>query len=208
MSSRMPTHWLLSSIPLLAVLTWTGLFWDPGMELHVYNQYHRYAHPQLAVLVELVTDFGNPLLYLVFLLLFVRSYQVGDPGAKRFVLLFLVVQIAVAILSVTALKTFIGRPRPGYGETFRPFAMDSRYQAFPSGHTSECAGSVCSLSLWKGRIAVSLGLGLLLAAVGYSRIYLGQHHPGDVFAGWVLGSLVGWTVMLIHHKTTGRSQTA
>ena len=28
--------------------------------------------------------------------------------------------------------------------------------------------------------------------IGYSRIYLGVHYPGDVICGSVLGALIGW----------------
>jgi undecaprenyl-diphosphatase len=39
-----------------------------------------------------------------------------------------------------------------------------------------------------------------LILVGYSRVYLGAHFPGDVIAGWLLGAIVGITGVMIWNK--------
>jgi undecaprenyl-diphosphatase len=36
------------------------------------------------------------------------------------------------------------------------------------------------------------------AAIGYSRIYLGVHYPGDVICGALYGSLVGWGIYRLY----------
>lgn len=36
------------------------------------------------------------------------------------------------------------------------------------------------------------------SAIGYSRIYLGVHYPGDVLCGAIYGSLVGWGIYRLY----------
>jgi undecaprenyl-diphosphatase len=42
------------------------------------------------------------------------------------------------------------------------------------------------------------------AVVGYSRIYLGVHYPGDVIFGSILGSFIGWSGYTLYKLTDNR----
>jgi undecaprenyl-diphosphatase len=37
--------------------------------------------------------------------------------------------------------------------------------------------------------------------IGYSRIYLGVHYPGDVISGSLLGALIGWSIYKLYELT-------
>src|SRR3990172_2483279 len=79
----------------------------------------------------------------------------------------------------------------------RPFWVDGRVRALsietsfglPSGHAQN------AVVLW-GYLAVqvrhwwaTIGALVLIAAISFSRVYLGVHFPGDVLTGWILGAL-------------------
>lgn len=92
------------------------------------------------------------------------------------------------------LKYFIHRTRP---DTLYVTHMRFKSYSFPSGHSF---GSLLVYGLlaylayrnlpapWNW-IAVIIA-GVLIFAVGLSRVYLGAHFPTDVIAGWILASIV------------------
>lgn len=93
-------------------------------------------------------------------------------------------------------KDYIQRPRPTV-DLVQVFRILDSY-SFPSGHVMFYVGFYGFLwflayTLLKRswlRTTILIVLGLLIALVGASRIYLGQHWGSDVLGAYLLGSLV------------------
>jgi undecaprenyl-diphosphatase len=111
------------------------------------------------------------------------------------------VYVALAVLGAgivnSALKAGFDRPRPD----LVPHGSVVYHASFPSGHSMLAAtvyltlGMVASRFVPRRRLKVLLiGVaGIVTAAVGASRVYLGVHWPTDVLAGWAVG--VAWALL-------------
>jgi undecaprenyl-diphosphatase len=98
-----------------------------------------------------------------------------------------------------ATKYMVARPRPPL--SLHAVAVDG--YSFPSGHATFSALVIplCSAlatrwvvhNLWL-RAALWLCSLTMVAAVGFSRVFLGAHYPSDVLAGWSLA--VAWDLAL------------
>ncbi len=124
-------------------------------------------------------------------MLVVKALQGFD---KAFWLL-LSVPAGVLVL-VTVLRKIINRQRP-YEKFSTPplFERDGKGQSFPSRHTASAfiiAMSGFLLSFW-------LGIGLLIVAalIGCTRVLAGVHFISDVLAGGVLSVTVGSLFFII-----------
>jgi len=93
-------------------------------------------------------------------------------------------------LIVSALKPLEHISRPTSA-----FSFDSGF-SYPSGHSAGCIvfGGVLAYFAWQhwqsksSRVAIGVGLGLIVGVVGFDRIYLNVHWLSDVFGGWMLGT--------------------
>lgn len=98
------------------------------------------------------------------------------------------------LLTITG-KELAGRVRPPQSLAVPPFETSA---SFPSGHTLN-ATVVLGLTAYllvirlpsrRWRATVLVGLGLVVIAMGLSRVFLGHHWLTDVVAGWAIG--LGW----------------
>jgi membrane-associated phospholipid phosphatase len=92
----------------------------------------------------------------------------------------------------------IHRPRPT-SDLVR-VAAEIQYGSFPSGHVLNITAFygflayLAAVSLkpaWARRVAVTVCC-VLVVAIGYARVYSGEHWPTDVLAGYVLGAAWLW----------------
>jgi undecaprenyl-diphosphatase len=90
------------------------------------------------------------------------------------------------------LKPGFSRVRPCYTfESTRRLASDCGSQfGMPSNHAANGMAVTFTLGLFAGRAWLLIAM-VTTFAVGFSRIYLGVHYPGDILAGFVVGGLTG-----------------
>jgi membrane-associated phospholipid phosphatase len=86
------------------------------------------------------------------------------------------------------LKYTINRQRPydAYPTIINPYNIETD-ASFPSGHTSTAFALATSLSMQNKKWYVVIPAFAWATSVGYSRMYLGEHYPSDVFAGAAIG---------------------
>jgi diacylglycerol kinase family enzyme/membrane-associated phospholipid phosphatase len=88
------------------------------------------------------------------------------------------------------LKRFFGRVRPDLEnlQSHRRLRREPGSLSFPSGHSSSAAAFVTGLAMESPLAGAALAPVAL--SVGYSRVHVGVHYPGDVVAGLAVGGAV------------------
>ena len=109
--------------------------------------------------MSIVTHIGNPLIYLFYLVLLLVALTKRDWQETMFVLRCVL------------------------------FSVFFQYASFPSGHTATIITAAVPLALWFRNRPFSLFLSVVIALMGFSRVWLGQHHPIDIVGGMLLGSI-------------------
>jgi undecaprenyl-diphosphatase len=148
------------------------------------NQGHR--NPFFDRIMPYITEFDHwkYWLLLVGVLLFIL-------GGKKIRMTLVFTGLLIGILDYTNsffFKPFFARPRPCNALTgVHLFWPCPRSFSFPSNHAANIFGGAFFLSHHYKRWAF-----LFIATavvVGYSRVYVGEHYPFDVFGGALLGAI-------------------
>ena len=75
-----------------------------------------------------------------------------------------------------------------------------KVHSFPSGHATTAFAMALIMAYIINRKAWSVILPLLALIAGYSRVYLAQHFPTDIFAGMCIGIVSSILSLLIYRK--------
>ncbi|MDL2317393.1 phosphatase PAP2 family protein [Desulfovibrio sp. OttesenSCG-928-A18] len=179
---------LLILAPLLLLMLTAGLalsFW--GDTVRLWHENIRQSYPKLTAVLQFCSDVLPSTVFALYIPLLLRAMAKHKTEEKHFVLRFTLGALFFAMLLNQGLKALFGMPRPGFPMPPQPFLFEHSYTSFPSGHTISIVTSTLPIALWT-RFRQSPALAaLLIALVGYSRIWLGRHHPVDVLAGMLVG---------------------
>jgi len=169
-----------------------GLYlFAPIKNLYPFFHSLKTTHPGFSNFVLFLTNWGNFFFYPIYLYFLIKGLKEKKPQLTYLALFYLCFQLLISFLLVRILKISLGRARPEFGSHFTFFSLSSSYHSFPSGHTTEIFGAALPLALKSKKKSKQFLLGVVAFAVGFSRIYLGQHHLTDVMAGFILGNCSG-----------------
>jgi undecaprenyl-diphosphatase len=158
---------------------------------------HARVTPSGTRFFELVTYLGSP----VFIVLLVAAMAIWCWLRRDRVLAIAAVAVSAGqALLAGVLKASIHRQRPAFGAHF----LHGQSFSFPSGHAF---GSIVAygmlgtliLTFYKPprvrKLVVQAIAGLIVLAIGVSRIYLGVHYPSDVIGGYAAG--IAWLAICL-----------
>ena len=123
------------------------------------------------------------------------------------ILLFIILGITIADqTSVNLFKNVIQRLRPCHEPALQGLIhlvngdCGGKYGFISSHATNSFFVAQFSLLFIRKRW-FTIFIILWAAVIGYSRIYLGVHYPGDVICGAIVGTLIGWGVYELYVLT-------
>ena len=142
-------------------------------------------------------------LYLVILIYLGFKYK------RKFLIIILFIILAVTLadqVSVQLFKNIFQRLRPCHEPALQGMihlfnGECGGLYGFVSSHAANSFNvALLSLMFIKKRwYTISIIMWALI--IGYSRIYLGVHYPGDVICGSLVGAFIGWGVYKLYEST-------
>jgi undecaprenyl-diphosphatase len=150
-----------------------------------------------------ITDFGKSGWFLwplgILLLAIAATASLALPRISQLVVAAIVVRLGFLFIAIglpglfdTILKRVIGRGRPFVPTiadpyVYKPFAWEPAYASMPSGHaTTAFAAAVAIGALWPRARPV---MWVYAVVIAISRVVVTAHHPSDVIAAAVVGTV-------------------
>lgn len=188
-----------SSLATLGVIGTTAILYTQDNKIREYVQDHHSS--ALDDINPIAEKLGNGLYDLGFLAIYGGSgYFLEDEKMQEAALLSFE-SFIVANTIGTAVKIGAGRARPYADEgstKLSPFSTDTAHTSFPSGHTVNAFSIASVFAEEYDNPLVDVTAYGLASAVALQRVYDDKHWASDVFAGAILGTVVGKSIFYLH----------
>lgn len=101
--------------------------------------------------------------------------------------------LGLSHLVVQVVKRTVGRPRPSTRLSFEALIHVPDRFSFPSGHA--CAAMAVAVGFAAAFPMFTLPLLIIACVVGFSRVALGVHYPGDVLVGQAIALITAYPML-------------
>jgi undecaprenyl-diphosphatase len=134
---------------------------------------------------------------------------VGIKYKRKFLIILLFIILAVILadqISVQLFKNLVQRLRPCHEPSLAGLVHLVNGECggkfgFVSSHATNSFNVALISLLFVRKRWFTISIITWASVIGYSRIYLGVHYPGDVLCGSLLGTLVGWSIYNLYVLT-------
>lgn len=132
---------------------------------------------------------------------------------RKFIIILLMIILAITLsdqLSVELFKNVFHRLRPCHEPALNGLIHLVNNECgglygFVSSHAANCFNVALVSLLLIHKRWFTIFILIWASTVGYSRIYLGVHYPGDVVCGALLGTMIGWGIYKLYEFTDKRT---
>ncbi|MFW6131242.1 MAG: phosphatase PAP2 family protein [Candidatus Aminicenantaceae bacterium] len=197
-----PTRWDKKDIFKFSAILGTGiLLYTVDSDCHDWFQTHR--NETSDDISGFISYFGDGGCLTGFAsALYISGEIAGDKKLRKTALLSLESLLASGLL-VWSIKFISGRARPYTEESynfFHPFSLKSRYNSFPSGHSSSAFAVATVIANQSDSTLIDIFSYSLASLAAISRIHDNKHWISDVFIGSMIGYFVGKKICSLNSK--------
>jgi undecaprenyl-diphosphatase len=125
------------------------------------------------------------------------------------ILLFIILAATLADQASVLFKNLVQRLRPCHEPSLEGLIHLVNGECggkfgFVSSHAANSFNVALISLLFIKKRWYTISIILWALVVGYSRIYLGVHYPGDMICGLLLGALIGWSIYKLYELTDNK----
>jgi undecaprenyl-diphosphatase len=135
----------------------------------------------------------------------------GVKYKRKFLIIVLFIILAATLADQTSVlvKNLVQRLRPCHDPSLQGLVHLFNGEcgglySFVSSHATNSFDVALLSLLFIRKRWFSIGIITWAIVIGYTRIYLGVHYPGDVICGSILGALIGWGVYSLYVLTDNK----